>query len=134
MKSWLKKRSTATIVLAASIFASLVLLFALGALGGFAGAGANWSAWIAYYSKTLSGSLAGFFYDGVLFLCLVVIVLVIWSLGRSFLLVWFPKWRDANNKKDDPRKVFLDAAMRSREMLLIIPADPFYHARCARDG
>lgn len=108
--------------MAASCIVAIVLLFTIGAAGGLAGAGTNWIAWIRYYSRTLSGSLAGFLYDTVLFFCLTIIMLVIWSLGKSFLAIIFPSLRGDNNKEDDPRKAFLAAALRSRDVWLIIPA------------
>jgi hypothetical protein len=125
MKFWLKNRGVAPTVILASMVAALALFVVLGAAGGFAGS--NLSAWANYYGRSLAGSFAGFFYTAILFICLGAIALVIWSLGGAFLSIIFPKWRrtGANNNAKaaaDPREIFIAAARRSREMLLVIPA------------
>ena len=109
MKSWLKKWGTAETVILASNVAVLALFAIFAAVAGFSGD--NLSAWISYYSQTFSGSFANFLYVAILFICLVAVVLVIWTLAKSFI-----------TKARDPLVVFLDAAKRSCDMLLIIPA------------
>ncbi len=117
----LLQRRTTEVVIAASIVAALCLFFILGAAGGFAGN--NLAAWMSYYGYSLVGSFSGFFYSAILFFCLIVIALVIWSLGAGFLSVIFPGWRERLGvAAGTPRDVFIAAAKRSREMLLIVPA------------
>lgn len=117
------------IVIGASILAALALFLLLGLLGGFTSG--DFGAWLNYYGHAFSGSLLDFLYVAVLFLCILIIMLVIWSLGKSFLLEFFPKLRDRKNKKEmaakktyseTPLDVFLAAAKRSLEVVLIIPA------------
>ncbi len=114
---WLKRRGTAGAVLAASIMTALFLLFVLGAAGGFAD-GSSASAWIAYYSHTFSGSFSGFFSVTVTFLCVAVIMLVMWSFGKEFLGIIFPRLRGA--KGGDLRDTLIASAKRSREAVWII--------------
>lgn len=97
------------IILLASIAAGLALFFAIGFFGGFAGD--NLAAWLNYYGATFAGSLASFFYGAVLFLCGALVALVIWTLAKSFL-----------THAADPRKIFIAALRRSRDVWLIIPA------------
>src|ERR1700722_7563820 len=108
MKNWLKKWGDAEIVIGASIIAAVILLLVAGSLSG--STGSTISAWLSYYGHTLSGSLADFLYGAILFFCLIVILLVIWSLGKSFLVLVFPKLGDKRNKSDDPRRTFLATA------------------------
>jgi PAP2 superfamily len=129
MKQRQKKWNEAVVIIIASTIAALVLLVVAGVARGAAdSSGGGLLPWLSYYGHTLSGSLADLLYGSILFFCLVIILLVIWSLGKSFLLLIFPKLRGklgvaaAGDKSDDPRRVFLAAAKRSREMLLIIPA------------
>jgi membrane-associated phospholipid phosphatase len=115
----------AGVVIAASMVAALALFFVLGVLGGFAGN--NIGAWLNYYGHTLAGSLASFFYITILFFCLLVITLVTWSLGKSFIVEFFPKLGGAKNKKEArhdkiPLDFFLTAIKLSGEVALIIPA------------
>ncbi len=97
------------IIILASLAAALTLFFILGFAGGFANN--NLSAWLNYYGQTFAGSLPSFIYGAVLFLCLAAICLVIWTLSKSFL-----------TKAADPRRVFINAFRRSRDVWLIIPA------------
>jgi len=135
-------RKAVEIILLASIVAALVLFFAFGVAVGSAGGftGGSMMAWAHYYGNLLGGSFVGFIYWTILFVCLVAIMLVIWSLGGAFLEIIFPKWgiwrrggdtksdtkndgsKPGRRKKMDPRDFFLAAARRSREMLLVIPA------------
>jgi hypothetical protein len=101
------------IILLASLIASLALFFILGFAGGFVGGATdnNVGAWLNYYEATFAGSLPSFIYGAILFLCLAAICLVIWTLSKSFI-----------TRAADPRRVFLAALRRSREVWLIIPA------------
>jgi hypothetical protein len=103
------------IILLASIAAGLALFFVLGFAGGFANGGMvtsnNLGAWLSYYGQTFAGSLASFFYGAVLFLCGAVVALVIWTLAKSFI-----------TRAADPRRVFVAALRRSRDVWLIVPA------------
>jgi hypothetical protein len=122
-------------ILVASICVLLVvfgLLMALSSTGATSGVGlgvsegvANANVWIGFYTHALAGSFAGFFYGAVVFVCLIVIALVIWSLGGGLLMAVVQKFRVRKMVPDtffrDPREVFLAAARRSREVLLVIP-------------
>jgi hypothetical protein len=118
----MKSIRTAEIIIAASIAAASFLFLVLGFAGGFAGG--STSAWISYYGHTLTGSLSSFLYVTILFLCLVMILLVVWSLGGGFLEIFFPKLRGVKRVLGGktPLDIFIMAAKRSREMLLVIPA------------
>jgi len=87
----LAKHGIVESVIAASIVAALVLFFVFGAASGFTGA--NLAVWAGYYGNLLEGSLASFLYWTILFVYLVPIILVIWSLGGAFLEIIFPKWK-----------------------------------------
>jgi PAP2 superfamily len=104
----MKKIGKAEGAILASIIATLVLFFVIGFSSGFAGGGVN--AWVSYYRQEFGGSLPGFFAGTVLFLCLVVIGLVTWSLGMGFL------------RHGNPQEIFIAALKRSRDIWLIIPA------------
>ncbi|HVO28791.1 MAG TPA: phosphatase PAP2 family protein [Candidatus Paceibacterota bacterium] len=113
-----KKNRTAEAVVAAGILVALGLLIAVGVASG--SAGANLGAWADYYGRTFAGSFTGFVYVTIVYLCLVAMMLVIWSLGKSFLMVMFPALR--KGRKDDPLATLLAVVRRSREVWLIIPA------------
>jgi membrane-associated phospholipid phosphatase len=123
----MKKQQTVEIIILASVIAALAIFFLLGIAGGFAGNGL--AAWVNYYAHDMAGSLAAFFYYAILLVCLLAIVLVIWTLGGGFLAIAFPKkFGDARigagekNHGKSPRETFLAVADRSREVLLVIPA------------
>jgi hypothetical protein len=102
-------RRRTEIILLASIAAALALFVVLGFAGNFTHN--NLAAWLNYYGATFAGSLASFFYGAVLFLCGAIVALVIWTLAKSFI-----------TRAGDPRRVFLAALRRSRDVWLIIPA------------
>ena len=125
MKNWLNKREAVEVVIAVSIAVAFFLFFILGAAGGFAGG--DVLAWINYYGHMLTSSLSSFLYVSILFICLVAIMLVVWSLGGGFLEIFFPKLRmfgrgKNHNENKTPLDIFIAAAKQSREMLLVIPA------------
>ena len=124
----MRSRAVAPWILAASIVAASFWFVLFGLAGGFAGGSA--SAWVSYYIADSVGSITNFFYDAVLSVCLLVLLLVIWSFSRSFVVLFFPKFstlkkgrgKVAGKKQDAPRDFFVDIAKRSREVLLILPA------------
>jgi len=107
---------SAEIVIAASILIAFGMFLFLGAAGGFTSG--NLGAWLHYYAYMFSGSLPEFVYVTILFFCLLIILLVIWSLGRGFLGEFFAKL----STKKDPRQIFSATLRRAVPMLLIIPA------------
>jgi len=122
-----KNRGKAEAIIAASTLGALVLFFVLIATSD--SGGSNLLAWANYYGIALGGSLKGFLYSTILLLCLVVIMLVIWSLGKGFIGIIAPKRRNGKHARgataapaETPRDTFIAALRRSREMLLVLPA------------
>lgn len=112
-------RRKTELLLVASIIAALVLFVVLGAASGLA-TGSGIAAWLHYYANDMAGSLKGFLYYSILLVCLVMIILVVWSLGGGFLSIVFPKVG-----KLDPRRLFRAALSRSYDLILIIAAIAF---------
>jgi hypothetical protein len=112
-------RRTAEIVLGASFAVVTLLFLVLGAVSGFANG--SWSAWFVYYGHTLAGSFGQFLSSGAIFSCLALILLVIWSLGGSFLKLIFPKLI-RRKSLNDPYHSFINGIKRSRELWLILGA------------